>query len=89
MIFPVVATDFFGSAILQGKVEFARRLFAEENVTVLPGSYVGRQAHGQNPGQRRIRLALVANQAECAEAIARVIEFARRCETTPATAGAG
>jgi N-succinyldiaminopimelate aminotransferase len=69
--------------------EFARRLFAEENVTVLPGSYVGREAHGINPGQRRIRLALVANQAECAEAVARVVAFARRLEKVPAAAGAG
>ncbi|MEO8752351.1 MAG: succinyldiaminopimelate transaminase [Casimicrobiaceae bacterium] len=68
---------------------FAQRLFAEENVTVLPGSYVGREVHGSNPGQRRIRLALVANQAECAEAVARVVAFARRLAPAPATAGAG
>lgn len=69
--------------------EFAQRLFAEENVAVLPGSYVARETAGINPGQRRIRLALVASQAECAEAVARVVAFARRLERTPATAGAG
>ena len=68
---------------------FARQLFAEENVTVLPGSYVARDVHGVNPGHGRVRLALVANQAECAEAIARVVAFARRLALAPATAGAG
>ncbi len=60
--------------------QFARRLFAEENVTVLPGSYVGREADGVNPGRDRIRLALVATQAECAEAIDRLVAFTQRIE---------
>ena len=64
------------------EAEFARRLFAEENVSVLPGSFVARDAHGVNPGQRRIRLALVASQAECAEAVARVVGFAHRVDVT-------
>ena len=58
--------------------EFARRLLAAENVLVLPGSFVARDANGTNPGRKRIRLALVANQVECAEAIARVVAFSRR-----------
>ncbi len=58
--------------------EFARRLLAEENVAVLPGSYVARDAQGSNPGRGRIRLALVADQDECAEAIERVVAFASR-----------
>jgi N-succinyldiaminopimelate aminotransferase len=40
--------------------EFAQRLYAEYNVTVLPGSYLAREAHGVNPGRNRIRMALVA-----------------------------
>jgi N-succinyldiaminopimelate aminotransferase len=59
-------------------VEFARRLLAEENVAVLPGSYVAREAGGFNPGRRRIRIALVATQPECAEAIDRLVAFTRR-----------
>ena len=52
--------------------EFARRLFAEEHVTVLPGRYLGRDAHGENPGQNRVRMALVADLADCEEAASRI-----------------
>jgi N-succinyldiaminopimelate aminotransferase len=58
--------------------QFAQRLLAEENVSVVPGSYIARDAHGTNPGHRRIRLALVAPRAECAEAIDRIVAFTRR-----------
>ena len=57
---------------------FARRLLAEENVTVLPGSYLAREAHGVNPGAGRVRIALVPDLAQCAEAIERIIACARR-----------
>jgi N-succinyldiaminopimelate aminotransferase len=58
-------------------VEFARRLYAEYNVTVLPGSYLGREAHGSNPGRNRIRMALVAEADECLEAAVRLVAFTR------------
>ncbi len=54
---------------------FARELYAAYNVTVLPGSFLAREAHGFNPGQGRIRMALVADTAECAEAAQRIVEF--------------
>lgn len=57
---------------------FARRLYEQEAVTVLPGSYLGRVADGVNPGAGYIRIALVAEMVECAEAIDRLVAFARR-----------
>ena len=55
--------------------EFARRLKAEYNVTVLPGSYLARDAHGINPGRNRIRMALVAEVEEGLEAARRIVQF--------------
>jgi N-succinyldiaminopimelate aminotransferase len=57
--------------------DFARRLYAEYNVTVLPGSYLARDAHGSNPGRNMIRMALVAEVAECLEAANRIVAFTR------------
>ena len=55
--------------------DFARRLYAEYNVTVLPGSYLAREAHGVNPGANRIRMALVAEVDEGLEAANRIVRF--------------
>lgn len=54
---------------------FARELLAQYNVTVLPGSYLAREAHGANPGAGRIRMALVAGTDECLEAARRIVSF--------------
>lgn len=60
---------------------FARALHAQYNVTVLPGSYLARDTHGPqggapvNPGKGRIRMALVAETAECVEAAERIVRF--------------
>ncbi|KQP38808.1 succinyldiaminopimelate transaminase [Pseudorhodoferax sp. Leaf274] len=54
---------------------FARELLAQYNVTVLPGSYLAREAAGFNPGQGRVRMALVAETAECVEAAQRIVQF--------------
>ena len=68
-------------------VAFARDLLAQYNVTVLPGSYLARSGHGigqgpvlggahqANPGAGRIRMALVAETAECLEAAQRIVAF--------------
>jgi len=58
--------------------EFARLLYAEEAVSVLPGSYIGRENGGLNPGRGYIRIALVAAFDECAEAVDRLVSFAGR-----------
>lgn len=55
--------------------EYARRLYAECGVTVLPGSFLAREADGHNPGQNRIRIALVASPAEVDEAARRIAAF--------------
>jgi N-succinyldiaminopimelate aminotransferase len=57
--------------------DFARDLFALYNVTVLPGSYLARDGQGVNPGDGRIRMALVADTAECVEAAQRIAEFVK------------
>ena len=55
---------------------FARALYAQYNVTVLPGSYLARDtSHSANPGRGRIRMALVAETAECVEAAERIVRF--------------
>ena len=71
-------------------VGFARDLLAQYNVTVLPGSYLARNGHqigdakGFNPGAGRIRMALVAETAECLEAAQRIVAFVKqRQSATP------
>ncbi len=55
--------------------DFTRTLFASKNVLTLPGSYLARTVAGANPGQRRVRLALVATKEECLHAAARIRDF--------------
>lgn len=64
---------------------FARDLLAQYNVTVLPGSYLAREVQGVNPGRGRIRMALVADTAECLEAAHRIVQFVQTnfSKTTP------
>ncbi len=56
---------------------FARELLTQYNVTVLPGSYLARTVEGFNPGAGRVRMALVAETAECLEAAQRIERFCR------------
>ena len=52
---------------------FARHLYASENVTVLPGSFLAREAHGTNPGANHLRMALVAEPEQCIAAARRIV----------------
>lgn len=56
----------------QADTEVAVQLYRDLNITVLPGSFLAREAHGVNPGQGFIRMALVASLAECVEAGTRI-----------------
>jgi len=56
-------------------IGFARGLLAQYNVVVLPGSLLAREANGGNPGAGRVRLALVAELAECVEAAQRIVSY--------------
>src|SRR6267378_493494 len=54
---------------------FTRELFARANLTVLPGSYLGRTGAAGNPGAGRVRISLVPEVAQCVEAAQRLREF--------------
>lgn len=57
--------------------EFARELYRQYNVSVLPGSFLARESGGTNPGRNYIRVALVAQFDDCIEGVRRIAEFAR------------
>jgi len=52
---------------------FTQAMLAQQNVAVVPGSYLGRDVNGQNPGENHVRLALVAPLNECIEAANRIV----------------
>ena len=56
---------------------FARELSARQNVHVLPGRYLSRDVDGYNPGENRVRMALVAPLDECVEAARRIVNFVK------------
>lgn len=59
----------------QADTDFAQQLYAQQNITVLPGQYLSRQANGMNPGSGYVRMALVAPVDECGEAAQRIEHF--------------
>jgi N-succinyldiaminopimelate aminotransferase len=52
--------------------DFARGLFEQQHVTVLPGSYLSRDVDGHNPGAGHVRMALVAPLDACVDAARRI-----------------
>ncbi len=57
---------------------FTRELFARQNLTILPGSYLARDTAAGNPGRRRVRISLVAPLDECVSAAQRIRDFLER-----------
>lgn len=71
--FPEPAGGFYHWITTPGDDQaFARTLYAERNITVLPGSFLARHAHGINPGENHARIAWVAPEDDCVAA-ARVL----------------
>jgi N-succinyldiaminopimelate aminotransferase len=56
---------------------FALELFKQCNITVLPGSFLGRQSGNLNPGSQHVRVAWVAPEADCIAAAQRMVEWRR------------
>ena len=54
---------------------FTRDLFATQNLTILPGSYLARDTRAGNPGRQRVRISLVAPVEECVTAAQRIRTF--------------
>jgi len=76
------ASFYLWAAVPGGDDEgFARDLLAQYNVTVLPGTYLARHVEGHNPGAGRIRMALVAETAECLEAARRIVAFVKGAQS--------
>lgn len=53
----------------------AKKLYQALNITVLPGSFLAREAHGMNPGKGFIRMALVASTEETISAANRIKQY--------------
>ncbi|MFD0912590.1 succinyldiaminopimelate transaminase [Methylophilus luteus] len=57
----------------QDDTTVAIRLYRDLNITVLPGSFLAREAHSINPGKGFIRMALVASPQETLAAAQRIV----------------
>ncbi|OUR87257.1 succinyldiaminopimelate transaminase [Gammaproteobacteria bacterium 42_54_T18] len=63
--------------------QFSRELFDQQHVTVLPGKYLAREVDGINPGDHRVRMALVAPLENCIEAANRIKAFVSTLSQKP------
>ena len=76
MIFPEPQASFYLWAETPiDDQQFAKQLYSQQNVTLLPGQFLSRATPNVNPGLNRVRIALVAEIAECIEAAHRIKEF--------------
>jgi N-succinyldiaminopimelate aminotransferase len=80
------AAFYYWAAVPGDDTDFARQLYAATNVTVLPGSFIGREAHGVNPGRGFVRIALVSTVKEATDAAKRLRDFASAYKPRQATA---
>ena len=71
------AAFYFWAAVRGDEEAFAKDLYAATHITVLPGSYLSRDAHGANPGRGFVRIALVSTVEDAVEAGTRIAAFAR------------
>lgn len=63
---------YFWADLKQSDTVFAKTLFEQAHVTLLPGSFLGREVNGHNPGANHVRIALVASLEQCNEAANRI-----------------
>jgi N-succinyldiaminopimelate aminotransferase len=66
--------------------QFTRHLYEQFNVIVLPGSFLGRDVDGVNPGSGYVRLALVPEESQVHEAARRIVQFGRTSAPTGGSA---
>lgn len=64
-------------ALRMSDLEFTRVLMREQNVVAMPGSFLARTVNGVNPAAGRLRLAMVAEPAQCVEAAERIVACCR------------
>ena len=80
------AAFYFWAEVGGDDTAFARELYHATGITVLPGSYIGREHQGVNPGRGFVRIALVSTVQEAGEAAARIRNFTESRARTPARA---
>jgi N-succinyldiaminopimelate aminotransferase len=61
---------------------FTAGLFANQNVTVVPGSYLARDTATGNPGRGFVRISLVASEADCVQAARRICDHIEATSST-------
>jgi N-succinyldiaminopimelate aminotransferase len=74
---PPEAGFYLWARVPMDDTEFARELYRRQHVTVLPGSYLAREAGGVNPGRGHVRIALVEGLDQCIAAAHRIAECVR------------